>query len=56
MLKCPNCGSTEYDTVESWGGDGDTLEQLCICFDCDTQFIAVYEYKTTKLNEAQEID
>jgi hypothetical protein len=55
MLKCPNCGSTEYDTVGTWGGDGDTLEQLSVCIDCDTQFISTYTYTGTRLNEPQEI-
>lgn len=48
MLKCPVCGSTEYDHVASWGGDGEDVQEHFVCFDCDTQFIATYKLAGVK--------
>jgi transposase-like protein len=42
MLKCPECGSAEYDHVASWGGDGEPIQEHFVCYDCDTQFTATY--------------
>lgn len=56
MLKCPKCGGTSYDTVACWGGDGDSMEELCVCEDCSTQFIATYEYASIRIDEAKEND
>ena len=55
MLKCPKCRSVFHDIVACWGGDGDLMEELCICDDCSTQFIATYEYTSIRIDEAQEI-
>lgn len=55
MLKCPKCGSIDHDTVASWGGDGDPMEELCVCDDCGTNYIATYECVRVRVDEAQEI-
>lgn len=56
MLKCPECGGTNYDGVACWGGNGEPMEELCVCEDCSTQFIATYEYTSTRIDETKKVD
>ena len=41
-IKCPYCGSTEYETFDTTGGDGEPISELCACFDCDKTFRVIY--------------
>ena len=56
MLECPECGSVFHDVIACWGGDGEAVEELCVCIDCSTQFIATYEHTNTRIDEEHEID
>ena len=44
IIKCPYCGSKEYECFDTCGGDGDTIQELYTCFDCDKQFSAIYVF------------
>lgn len=50
-IRCPHCGSDNYDHFDSVGGCGETYEELYSCFDCDGQFRIVYEYKEMKKDD-----
>ena len=41
-IKCPYCGSTEYETFDTTGGDGQAISELCSCFECDKTFRVIY--------------
>ena len=41
-IKCPYCGSTEYETFDTTGGDGQAISELCACFECDNTFRVIY--------------
>ena len=41
-IKCPYCGSEEYEVYDTCGGSGENIEELCVCFDCDGQFSIIY--------------
>ena len=41
-VKCPCCGSTEYETFGITGGDGQTISELCTCFECGEIFRVIY--------------
>lgn len=41
-IKCPYCGSTEYETFDTTGGDGQAISELCACFECDKTFRVIY--------------
>lgn len=41
-IKCPYCGSEEFEVYDTCGGSGETIEELCACLDCDKQFSIIY--------------
>ena len=41
-IKCPYCGSTEYETFDTVGGNGQAISELCACFECDKIFRVIY--------------
>lgn len=41
-IKCPYCGSEEYEVYDTCGGSGENIEELCACLDCDRQFSVIY--------------
>ena len=41
-IKCPYCGSKEYEVYDTCGGNGENMQELCSCFDCDKQFSIIY--------------
>ena len=41
-IKCPYCGSEEYEVYDTCGGSGENIQELCTCFDCDKQFSVIY--------------
>ena len=41
-IKCPYCGSEEYEVYDTCGGNGENIQELCTCFDCDKQFSVIY--------------
>ena len=41
-IKCPYCGSTEYEIFDTTGGAGQAISELCACFDCDKTFRVIY--------------
>ena len=41
-IKCPYCGSEEYEVYDTCGGGGENIEELCVCLDCDGQFSVIY--------------
>ena len=47
-IKCPFCGSTDFEVFDTIGGCGDNLEELCACFDCDETFRIVYKFDCIK--------
>ena len=42
IVKCPYCGSEEYEVYDTCGGSGENIQELCSCFDCDKQFSVIY--------------
>ena len=41
-IKCPYCGNEEYEIYDTRGGNGETIQELYACFDCDKQFSVIY--------------
>ena len=41
-IKCPYCGSEEYEVYDTCGGSGENIQELCACFDCNKQFSVIY--------------
>lgn len=41
-IECPYCGSTEYETFDTTGGNGQAISELCACFKCDKTFRVIY--------------
>ena len=41
-IKCPYCGSTEYDVFDTEGGRGNAINELCVCYNCDKVFRVIY--------------
>ena len=41
-IKCPYCGSEEYEVYDTCGGNGENVQELCACLDCDKQFSVIY--------------
>ena len=41
-IKCPYCGSEEYEVYDTCGGSGENIQELCACLDCDKQFSVLY--------------
>lgn len=41
-IKCPYCGSEEYEVYDTCGGSGENIQELCACLDCDKQFSVIY--------------
>ena len=41
-IKCPYCGSEEFEVYDTCGGSGENIEELCACLDCDKQFSIIY--------------
>lgn len=41
-IKCPYCGSEEYECYDTCGGSGENIQELCACLDCDKQFSVIY--------------
>lgn len=41
-IKCPYCGSEEYEIYDTCGGNGENIQELYLCFNCGDQFSAIY--------------
>lgn len=41
-IKCPYCGSEEYEVYDTCGADEETVQKLCACLDCEKQFSVIY--------------
>ena len=45
MIKCPYCGSEDFEIYDTIGGcDEEKIEELCACFECDKNFCIVYKF------------
>lgn len=42
MIKCPYCGSEEYEIYNTCGGNGRAISEMCVCFECDKTFRVIY--------------
>ena len=42
QIKCPRCGSVEYECYDEIGGDGQDILELCVCMECDCDFHVHY--------------
>lgn len=52
MIKCPHCGSENFEIFDTIGGvDGEDMVQLCSCFKCDKNFYIVYEYSHVEVDD-----
>lgn len=49
-LKCPYCGSTDYDIYDSITCYPENTD-YCVCEDCGTYFEAVYIYSHVVVHE-----
>ena len=41
-IKCPYCGSKDYECYDRVGDGTMTPEDLCVCEECDGQFSILY--------------
>ena len=41
-IKCPYCGSEEYELYDTCGGNGQAISEMCVCFKCDKTFRVIY--------------
>ena len=41
-IKCPYCGSEEYEVYDTCGGNGQAISEMCVCFECDKTFRVIY--------------
>ena len=41
-IKCPYCGSEEYEIYDTCGGNGRAISEMCVCFECDKTFRVIY--------------
>ena len=41
-VKCPYCGSEEFEVYDTCGESEEKIQQLCACFDCGKQFSIIY--------------
>ena len=41
-IKCPYCGSEEYEMYDTCGGGGENIQEFYACLDCDKQFSVIY--------------
>ena len=41
-IKCPYCGSEEYEVYDTCGGSGQAISEMCVCFECDKTFRIIY--------------
>jgi sarcosine oxidase delta subunit len=41
-IKCPYCGSVEYECFDRVGDGTMTPKDLCVCENCDKQFSIIY--------------
>lgn len=41
-IKCPYCGSEEYEVYDKCGDGTMYPVDLCVCLDCDKQFSILY--------------
>jgi transcriptional regulator NrdR family protein len=41
-IKCPYCGSEEYEVYDTCRESDETLQDLCTCLDCIKQFSVIY--------------
>lgn len=41
-IKCPYCGSEEYEIYDTCGGNGRAISEMCACFECDKTFRVIY--------------
>jgi hypothetical protein len=41
-VECPYCNASDYEIFDEIGGDGQDIEELCTCFECDKIFRIVY--------------
>lgn len=49
-IKCPECGSEEFECYDSYSMDGVYLEH-CVCYDCDELFDVKYIAVEIKFNK-----
>ena len=40
-IKCPYCESKDYEVYNICGGGG-TIQEICVCLDCNKQFSINY--------------
>lgn len=43
-IKCPYCGSENYERFDTCGEGTDAPRDLCSCFECDEIFDIVYKF------------
>lgn len=41
-IKCPYCGSEEYEVYDTYNGSEERIEKLCTCLDCNNPFSIIY--------------
>ena len=44
IIKCPYCGSNDYECFDRVGDGTDTPRDLCSCLECDGIFDIVYKF------------
>ena len=50
-IKCPCCGSEEYECFDQTGGVGEEFVELYACLECDGQFSLIYELSRVEVDE-----
>ena len=43
-IKCPYCGSEEFEIYDTCKDDEETIQELCVCLDCNKQFSVIYTF------------
>lgn len=41
-IKCPYCGSEDYEIYDTYKDNEEIIQELCVCLDCDKQFSVTY--------------
>jgi hypothetical protein len=49
-IKCPNCGSEDYECYDTTNNGNGVCWEYCCCEDCDTQFDVKYVAVEIKLD------
>ena len=51
MIKCPKCGSEDFEIFDTDFDMNNEITQLCICEKCDVQFCIVYTFDRIEVDD-----